>query len=259
MTEQPLDEMTAADLTVANHSRSVRIPTDVEPGYRDIKLGGIRRWAHDGSDYVGVMDTDDPTGQIHRAPPAHPYSVPAHTQAREQSAAPRRLPAASHAGQSGRITEVTQQFPWLVEGARLVSVGLSPLSLTEVRVTSIDPVFAYTAPVDGDFWAVGPMKFWATLPNEKFPGSAKSTGGGHWALLPSGHPAFPELQAKVAELREQSRLAEVRNGVLVTRACWQWLYDDVDSQHDKQVRTHADAQALIDAAQQWIEASPDAG
>lgn len=45
-------------------------------GYREIKLGGIRRWRHDGADFVGVLDTDDASGSIrgteHHLPAAAP-------------------------------------------------------------------------------------------------------------------------------------------------------------------------------------------
>lgn len=61
-------------------------------------------------------------------------------------------------------------------------------------------------------------------------------------------------------MRQASQLTAIRNGAIVATARRQWSYDDVDSKHEKQLRTTAaDAQALIAAAQQWIQANPDAG
>lgn len=58
------DELAAADLTAAYHGWSIRIQEEDGAGHRDIKLGGVRRWSRDGSDYVGVLDTDDASGTI---------------------------------------------------------------------------------------------------------------------------------------------------------------------------------------------------
>jgi len=58
------DELAAADLTAAYHGWSIRLPVEAGTGYRQIKLGGIRHWSHNGSDFVGVLDTDDASGSI---------------------------------------------------------------------------------------------------------------------------------------------------------------------------------------------------